>query len=303
MAMPTTDDGMLKVVVVDMDGTFLNSSPVAPISLRNRQLVSTLLDRGVTFAIATGRPAKALQPFIDDLSLDSVHTIVFNGACLQRARAGKPAELIWQQTLPAKLAARILALVRGPSLGLALSYSTRDCAVALVDSDAQRAQLATYERLEGVSQDVVVDSIDSLQAAAGDAAPLKIVGFSADPEADAATARDALQGEAVHVIAAEMHIEFLCDAVNKATALHKLCDVLGVGMSSVVAFGDGNNDAEMLAAVGLGCAMANARPAAKAAAAETLEWTNDEDGVSRRVEALLADRRLVGSAPPRAGGA
>jgi len=43
-------------------------------------------------------------------------------------------------------------------------------------------------------------------------------------------------------------------------------------MREVLAFGDGNNDAEMLSAVGVGVAMANARPAAKAAAAQTLAW-------------------------------
>ena len=37
---------------------------------------------------------------------------------------------------------------------------------------------------------------------------------------------------------------------------------------------------------------ANAKPAAKEAAAETLEWSNAEDGVSRYVEALLEAGRL-----------
>ena len=50
---------------------------------------------------------------------------------------------------------------------------------------------------------------------------------------------------------------------TKGTAITALCKHLGVDLSEVVAFGDGENDAEMLEAVGLGVAMKNARPKAK----------------------------------------
>ena len=110
-----------------------------------------------------------------------------------------------------------------------------------------------------VKQDIVVESVDGLMAAAKEEEPpLKIVGFSADPSKDAATARKALQGLPVHVIAAEMHIEFLCEGVNKAEALRRLCEIKLGDMKSH-AFGDGNNDAEMLQASGYGIAMSNAR--------------------------------------------
>ena len=42
-------------------------------------------------------------------------------------------------------------------------------------------------------------------------------------------------------------------------------------------------------------AMANAKAAAKAAARETLAWSNDDDGVARRCEELLAAGALVAS--------
>ena len=198
------------------------------------------------------------------------------------------ATAIWQQPLSSELAERIVNLLCGASLDLAVSYSQSARAVACVRSAAQRELLSEYERLEGVRQDSVVESVDALRAATADSElPLKIVGLSKQPEADAATARAALAGADVHIIAAEMHVEFVTAGVNKARALERLCESLGVPLSAVVAFGDGNNDAEMLGAVGLGVAMANARPLAKAAAAETLAWTNAEDGVARRVEELL----------------
>jgi len=54
-----------------------------------------------------------------------------------------------------------------------------------------------------------------------------------------------------------------------------------------VPFGDGENDAALLARVGLGIAMANGDPRAKAAA-KRIAPSNDEDGVAQVVEVLLA---------------
>ena len=246
-------DGAFGLVVVDMDGTFL--SPDGTISKRNRAMVETLQRKNIHFAFATGRPANALQPFVDSLGLASVPAVTFNGACLQHAKCGLPSDPVWQQSLPTDLVARIVELVRGPSLGLALSYSVRSRAIALADTEAQRERLSLYERLEGVRQDAVVADVASLHAAAAGEAALKIVGLSEQPEVDAATARAALAGEPVHVIAAEMHIEFVAKGVDKAAALERLCTALGVPIGAVVAFGDGSNDVEMLSAVGLGVAM------------------------------------------------
>ena len=79
----------LHVVAVDMDGTFL--SPDGTVSSRNRRLVKDLLARNIAFAIATGRPAAALQPFIDSLGL-TCPAVTFNGAYLAHARAGESME-------------------------------------------------------------------------------------------------------------------------------------------------------------------------------------------------------------------
>ena len=70
---------------------------------------------------------------------------------------------------------------------------------------------------------------------------------------------------------------------HKGVALRQLADYLGLPMSATMACGDGLNDITMLRDAGLGVAMANACPEAKAAAdAETLSC--DEDGVARAIE-------------------
>ena len=44
--------------------------------------------------------------------------------------------------------------------------------------------------------------------------------------------------------------------VTKASGLKELCDNLGISFDNVMAFGDGENDIEMLRECGIGIAMA-----------------------------------------------
>ena len=59
---------------------------------------------------------------------------------------------------------------------------------------------------------------------------------------------------------------FFLSGVHKGLGLQLLCEHLNIPINETVAFGDGENDREFLSAAGVGCAMKNARPAAKEAA-------------------------------------
>ena len=61
-------------------------------------------------------------------------------------------------------------------------------------------------------------------------------------------------------------ISFSPSGVHKGLGLQLLCEHLNIQINETVAFGDGENDREFLSAAGVGCAMKNARPAAKEAA-------------------------------------
>ncbi|MFC7624080.1 Cof-type HAD-IIB family hydrolase [Microlunatus sp. GCM10028923] len=83
-------------------------------------------------------------------------------------------------------------------------------------------------------------------------------------------------------------VEILAEGVNKAWAVAKLSDHLGIDRAEVLAFGDAPNDAELLAWAGRGVAMANAHPEARAAATE-VTVSNQDDGVAMILERLLDD--------------
>ena len=70
---------------------------------------------------------------------------------------------------------------------------------------------------------------------------------------------------------------------NKGEAIWWLCDYLNIPRESTMAFGDGNNDLEMLLAVHYGVAMGNALDSVKEAAPYTTIG-NEEDGIAYFIE-------------------
>jgi hydroxymethylpyrimidine pyrophosphatase-like HAD family hydrolase len=74
---------------------------------------------------------------------------------------------------------------------------------------------------------------------------------------------------------------------SKGSAAAWLCDRLGIPLSEAAAFGDSDNDLDLLARVGTPVAMANATAACRARA-RIIAPPNDEDGVAHVLEAWLA---------------
>lgn len=70
---------------------------------------------------------------------------------------------------------------------------------------------------------------------------------------------------------------------NKGEAIWWLCDYLNIPRESTMAFGDGNNDSEMLTAVNYGVAMGNALDSVKEVAPYTTIG-NEEDGIADFIE-------------------
>ncbi len=75
---------------------------------------------------------------------------------------------------------------------------------------------------------------------------------------------------------------------QKGVALVRLAELLGIDPAETAAFGDDLNDVNMLEAAGIGIAMANAGPEAKAAA-DLVTDSCDESGVGRAILRLLGE--------------
>lgn len=84
-------------------------------------------------------------------------------------------------------------------------------------------------------------------------------------------------------------IEISDAEAGKGASLRRLCDILKIPASAVAAFGNGDNDADMLAFAGLGVAMKNAT-AACIASADLVCGSNDEHGVAQMLYKIIGDK-------------
>lgn len=82
------------------------------------------------------------------------------------------------------------------------------------------------------------------------------------------------------------NLEFSAPGCSKGAALRWLCKRLGVEGSQVMAFGDGENDREMLEFAGWGLAVGNALPSCKESADQVI-GACAQDGVAEYLETVL----------------
>ena len=81
-------------------------------------------------------------------------------------------------------------------------------------------------------------------------------------------------------------LEFMNKDVSKGKVLKQLVDKLDIKPSEVMAFGDSNNDKDMLELAGLGVAMGNANDNIKAIA-DVITDDHNQDGIARIVKQYL----------------
>ncbi len=85
-------------------------------------------------------------------------------------------------------------------------------------------------------------------------------------EADLAKVIEALEGWPLEVEATGFAIHLMQKGHSKMAGVKKACELIGLDISEVVAFGDADNDALMLKECGYGVAVGNASERAKEAA-------------------------------------
>lgn len=81
-------------------------------------------------------------------------------------------------------------------------------------------------------------------------------------------------------------VEFLPIGMTKGNAVEELCSNLNIDPKNVIAFGDGDNDKEMLQVVGFSVAVKNARPMLKEISTLISEYSNDENAVAIELSKL-----------------
>jgi hydroxymethylpyrimidine pyrophosphatase-like HAD family hydrolase len=197
------------------------------------------------------------------------------GALVRHARTG---EIIHRALLTPPEAAEVTAL--GLSRGVTvLHWAGRGVL-------AQEQSRWTDRYTSDCSDPVAITDLRALRDE-----PAEKVVWGADPGVITALApemRRRYRGRMVVTVTDDWFLEFASTGATKAAGVAAVADRYGVEQSEVLAFGDGNNDAALLAWAGLGVAMSHGRPAAQAAAKMVAPAGDPESGLARGVEAVVA---------------
>jgi Cof subfamily protein (haloacid dehalogenase superfamily) len=267
-----------KILFLDLDGTLLNDQK--EFTPGNRKAIKEALKAGHQIVISTGRPLVSARVLAKDLGLygKGCYIISYNGGQIYDTEAEKT---IFKQTIPLPYVRYIFdqAKERG------LHCQTYDEEGILTEADTPDLQY--YIRLTKVNGRVVPDVIEALNGQE----PVKMIVIDIKDHEKLEKFReeteDWCQGKMDRVFSSAEYLEHVPPGISKGTAIHFLCDYLGLPLDQTVAAGDAENDLAMIETAAIGCAMANAEPKVKAAADYITKRTNNEDGVSEIIGKFL----------------
>ena len=273
----------IRLIAVDLDGTVLNDRK--QLTPRTAAALTEAAARGVEIVPATGRTAAGLPA--DLLALPGVrYAITSNGARTADLASGRAI----RNYLPLDKALAAFDILARYDCMADLFQDGKGYTTA-----ANRA--AAYRFVPDNLRDYVLNTrtiLPDLRAfiASQERGIEKLTIFFLDEdERRRAWAEVAALGVDV-VSSLPLNMEINAAGVNKGAGLLALAEQLGLPASALMACGDGGNDTAMVAAAGLGVAMANAFPEVKAAA-RYVTASNNEDGVARAVETFVLGKEAL----------
>lgn len=271
-----------KAVILDIDGTIV---PVGATGVSRRVVdtVNTLRRAGVKVIVATGRSAFVLNPhLLGDFTAD--YYVCVNGSLIMDAEH----RVIWETRLTPEQMNGLDELCRRQDLILGYTFEDGYYIYRQFDRLVQLAK-ATPPPENPLDADPIGDGpLDGFTFdGAAQNRHQSSMPFGAVLHGVPETAKLPTDGPLSYVMFHPGSYDVYRADLDKARTTARLLDRLGIGLAQAVAIGDGNNDVPLLSAAGLGVAMGNGRPAARAAA-NMVCGTVEEDGAALALERIFS---------------
>ncbi len=269
----------IRLIASDLDGTLLGDR--GALLEANTRALQRAAGKGIRVCIASGRLPEMCSRFALDMGLSDCLIVGLNGTRVLEAPNGRE---LFCKRFPPEIALRCWTLLESLRCVVTL-YTLRGVSTNRVFATPE--DLRRYHALFADSPDLV-DAEPGAVLRGVASGPLKFLARCPEGEAQERAVREGLEAiEGVSLTASYPGtVEVMQEGVSKATGLKLLTARLGIRPEQVMAFGDYQNDIDMLAWAGHGVAMGNALPEVKAAARHVTK-ENTACGVAWMVEQLL----------------
>jgi Cof subfamily protein (haloacid dehalogenase superfamily) len=243
---------------------------------RTVEAISRAREAGIHVLIATGRMFQSVRPYAADAGIDAP-VVCYQGAAVVEPASGR---FLLHEPIPLELAKEAIAAV--VEEGVALN--------CYVDDEIYVARITEYTRRYVGFQRLKVHEVGDLGAWI-EQPPTKLVAIDEPERLDGVEARLKTRFDGRLYIAKSLpeFLEFASPEVTKASGTAFLAAHLGFARERTVAFGDGENDLELLDWAGYSVAVANGHDRVRALADFVCPSAADE-GVAEVLEAFLDSR-------------
>jgi len=269
----------IRVIATDMDGTLLDTKGQLELP-RLEKILDKLDQRGIRFVISTGNEIHRMRQLLGHLA-ERVVLVVANGA-----RIFENNELIQAQTWDDAMVDRALAHFKGREcqdqfVVTAMNGGFVKKGTVFTELD----KFMTPEMIEKLYQRLnFVDEFDS--SLFGGVLKMSMVVGEERLDSVLQEVNDLFDGRVRAVSSGYGCIDILQDGIHKAWGLVELLKRWNLKPEQIMAFGDSENDIEMLELAGISYAMENAEESVKRVATKVAP-ANSQAGVYQVLENWL----------------
>jgi Cof subfamily protein (haloacid dehalogenase superfamily) len=262
---------VVEAVACDLDRTLIGEDGV--LSPRTVDAIGALRAAGIPFVVVTGRMFRSVLPYLEQAEIEDP-VVCYQGAVVADPPTG---EFLLHVPIPLELAREALA-----------AFEEEDAHVnCYVGDELYVAEVNEYARRYADFQHIPVTPVGRLADWLREP-PTKLVAV-ADPERIAelqARLRARFDGRLFVSTSLPIFLELASPEVSKGSGMAFVAERLAFDAARAIAFGDGENDVELLEWAGYGIAVTDAHPRLKAVA----DWScpgPSEAGVAAVLEALV----------------
>jgi Cof subfamily protein (haloacid dehalogenase superfamily) len=275
----------IAAVLADVDGTLVTKAKV--LTPRALAAIQRLYERGVLFAITSGRPPRGMRMLVQPLEMHGPMA-AFNGGIIVLPDLA----IVDERVIPPEVTPAVISTMA--VLGLYV-WIYRGAEWYITDPHAPHAE---REATTVQFQPTVVPRYDPFLDRV-----VKIVGVSDDYEqvARCETAVQQRFGTQVSTARSQPHyLDVTPPTANKGVVIERLSHYYHIPLEQIATLGDQPNDVLMFQRSGLSIAMANASAEVQRAAT-MVTASNEDDGFAQAVEEFILPRAIAAPSMATAG--